>query len=255
MVWQRAGTVSVQAGSTTVTGTNVDFAAGSRNGDSFIGPDGLTYEVVNVASATVISILPAYKGPTLSGGAYAIMPVQGYDKMLSDAFNNLNNQFGPKLAALGTTGNYEILPLDKGGTGSTTPEGARTALALGTAATANVTKTAVSTVAGEITKVGDFGLGRLLALYPVADMNNYSAPTGHYYVTSAAANTPYPGAYWGLKLDKFADDGTCRQEVWDLNAPDALYFRGVDRGTPTAWRKFYHSGNTTRAADGTLKAI
>jgi len=119
MVWQRAGTVSVQAGSTTVTGTSVDFAAGSRNGDSFIGPDGLTYEVVNVASATVISILPAYKGPTLSGGAYAIMPVQGYDKALSDAFNNLNNQFGPKLAALGTTGNYDILPPSKGGTGIT----------------------------------------------------------------------------------------------------------------------------------------
>ena len=33
----------------------------------------------------MISILPAYKGPTASGAAYAIMPVQGYDKMLSDA--------------------------------------------------------------------------------------------------------------------------------------------------------------------------
>ena len=118
MVWQRAGTVAVQTGSTTVIGTNVDFAAGSRNGDSFVGPDGATYELANVASATVISILPAYKGPTVSGASYAIMPVQGYDKMLSDAFNNLNNQFGPKLAALGSTGNYEILPVAKGGTGA-----------------------------------------------------------------------------------------------------------------------------------------
>lgn len=119
MVWQRAGTVSVQNGSTTVTGDGVDFAASSRVGDSFIGPDGATYEVANVASATVISILPAYKGATASGAAYAIMPVQGYDKMLSDAFNSLNNQFGPKLAALGTTGNYDILPTTKGGTGNT----------------------------------------------------------------------------------------------------------------------------------------
>ena len=119
MVWQRAGTVSVQTGSTTVTGAGVDFAASSRVGDSFIGPDGATYEVANVASATVISILPAYKGATASGAAYAIMPVQGYDKMLSDAFNSLNNQFGPKLAALGTTGNYDILPTTKGGTGNT----------------------------------------------------------------------------------------------------------------------------------------
>lgn len=118
MVWQRAGTVSVQNGSTTVSGTNVDFAASSRVGDSFVGPDGATYEVANVASASVISILPAYKGPTVSGAAYAIMPVQGYDKMLSDAFNNLNNLFGPKLAALGTTGNYDVLPQNKGGTGA-----------------------------------------------------------------------------------------------------------------------------------------
>lgn len=131
MVWQRSGTVAVQNGNTTVTGTNVDFAASSRTGDSFVGPDGATYEVANVASATVISILPAYKGASASGVAYAIMPVQGYDKMLSDAFNNLNNQFGPKLAALGTTGNYDILPIAKGGTGGSTQNDARNALGFG----------------------------------------------------------------------------------------------------------------------------
>ncbi|WJM93391.1 hypothetical protein QDY63_11095 [Pseudomonas brenneri] len=132
MVWQRAGTVAAQNGSTTVVGTSVDFAASSRNGDSFVGPDGATYEVANVASSTVISILPAYKGPTVTGAAYAIMPVQGYDKMLSDAFNNLNNQFGPKLAALGTTGNYDVLPVTKGGTGGTDAASARAGLGLGT---------------------------------------------------------------------------------------------------------------------------
>lgn len=120
MAWQRSGTVSVQNGSTTVTGVNANFAASARSGDSFIGPDGLTYEVVNPASATSMSILPAYKGPTVSGAAYAIMPVQGYDKLLSDAFNTLVNQFGTKLAALGTTGNYDILPVEKGGLGNAT---------------------------------------------------------------------------------------------------------------------------------------
>ncbi|WP_339419071.1 hypothetical protein [Pseudomonas sp. RL_105y_Pfl1_103] len=125
MVWQRAGTVAVQNGSNTVIGTNLDFAASCRNGDSFIGPDGASYEVVNVASSTVISILPAYGGPTVSGASYAIMPVQGYDKLLSDAFNALVNQFGAKLAALGSTGNYETLPVTKGGTGGTSQAEAR----------------------------------------------------------------------------------------------------------------------------------
>lgn len=145
MPWLRAGTVAVTNGSTTVTGTNADFAANARTGDSFVGPDGLNYEVANVASATVISILPAYKGPTASGAAYAIMPVQGYDKMLSDAFNNLNNQFGPKLAALGTTGNYDVLPVTKGGTGGTTQATARTGLGLGSSATLDYTGTGTAT--------------------------------------------------------------------------------------------------------------
>jgi len=117
MPWLRGGTVSVTNGSTTVVGVNAGFDASARIGDAFIGPDGLNYEVTNVVSPTVISILPAYKGPTVNGSAYAIMPVQGYPKLLADAFNQLRLQFGPQLAALGTTGNYDILPLTKGGTG------------------------------------------------------------------------------------------------------------------------------------------
>lgn len=94
MVWQRAGTVSVQNGSTTVTGVNVDFAATSRVGDSFIGPDGSNYEVSNIASATVISILPAYKGATVTGAAYAIMPVQGYVKDSADQLRAATKALG-----------------------------------------------------------------------------------------------------------------------------------------------------------------
>ncbi|WP_210555492.1 MULTISPECIES: tail fiber domain-containing protein [unclassified Pseudomonas] len=87
-------------------------------GDAFIGQDGLSYEIGNIASATVMSIVPAYKGPTAIGAPYAIMPVQGYPKALADAFSDINRQWGVKLSALGTTGNYEILPISKGGTGT-----------------------------------------------------------------------------------------------------------------------------------------
>ncbi|PHH38736.1 hypothetical protein [Pseudomonas putida] len=131
MPWLRGGTVAVTNGSTTVIGTNADFAANSRIGDAFIGPDGVNYEIGNVASATVISIIPAYKGPTASGVAYAIMPVQGYPKALADSFNSINRQWGSKLEALGTTGNYDILPLAKGGTGAAANSGAEVFAALG----------------------------------------------------------------------------------------------------------------------------
>lgn len=114
MAWLRAGTVAVTNGSTTVTGTGTGFAANTRVGDAFIGPDGRQYELANVASDTVISITPAYQGVTASGASYAIMPVQGYQKGLADQVRDWVNTYGAKMAALGTTGNYDILPLAKG---------------------------------------------------------------------------------------------------------------------------------------------
>ncbi|WP_122241646.1 tail fiber domain-containing protein [Pseudomonas syringae group genomosp. 3] len=119
MPWSRGGTVAVTQNSTTVTGAGTNFASTSRVGDAFNGPDGRRYEVSNIVSETVLSILPAYVGATASGVAYSIEPVQGYPKALSDSFNSVNQQWGGKLAALGTTGNFDTLPIAKGGTGRT----------------------------------------------------------------------------------------------------------------------------------------
>lgn len=118
MPWSRGGTVAVTQNSTTVTGTGTGFVASGRVGDAFLGPDGRWYEVTNIASDTALSILPAYQGPAVNGGVYALAPMQGYVKQSADALRALVNQFGAKLAALGTTGNYDILPVEKGGTGT-----------------------------------------------------------------------------------------------------------------------------------------
>ncbi|KIY18169.1 tail fiber domain-containing protein [Pseudomonas amygdali] len=127
MPWSRNGTVAVTQNSTTVTGTGTTFGS-SRNGDAFSGPDGRRYEVANIVSDTVMSILPAYTGASTSGAAYYIEPVQGYPKTLTDSFNSVNLLWGSRLAALGTTGNYEILPVLKGGTGSNSADGAVSSL-------------------------------------------------------------------------------------------------------------------------------
>lgn len=244
MVWQRAGTVAVQTGSTTVVGTNLDFAASSRNGDSFVGPDGATYEVANVASSTVISILPPYKGPTVSGAAYAIMPVQGYDKMLSDAFNALNNQFGPKLAALGTTGNYDILPVGKGGTGRTS---------IGNAVASDLVTSATDATAGRLLTVGYGGLGSDSASYPSTSATDATVVGGAYMVSSSVTGMPYSG-FWGMRVERVFGN-YCLHDAWDVNDGNVRYFAIANNGVFTGWNKYYHSGNTTRAADGTLKAI
>lgn len=248
MVWQRAGTVAVQNGSTTVVGTSVDFAASSRNGDSFVGPDGATYEVANVASSTVISILPAYKGPTVTGAAYAIMPVQGYDKMLSDAFNSLNNQFGPKLAALGTTGNYEILPVNKGGTGRAGP-------ALGTAAAGNI-----GTAVGDVMAVGTGGLYGSPSALP--QMSNLNIMTGRsfelgQYAPINGVNTPGAQSQYGIAMGIQGSNSEWRH-ILQFTAESDVYDISITNPSQGGqWRvaKFYTTLNTTRAADGTLKAI
>lgn len=117
MPWHRLGTVSVTQNSSTVTGVGTGFAANTRVGDGFIGPDGRQYELGNVASDTVISIIPPYLGPTVAGASYAIAPLQGYEKGLADQVRDWVNTYGQKMALLGTTGNYDTLPLSKGGTG------------------------------------------------------------------------------------------------------------------------------------------
>ncbi|WP_302117497.1 hypothetical protein [Pseudomonas aeruginosa] len=100
MAWYSTGTVAVTLNSPTVTGTGTAFSANARVGDAFRGPDGRWYEVTNVASSTVISIKPNYQGSTASGQAYAVAPILGYDKDLSDRFNLIANQWGSTLAGI-----------------------------------------------------------------------------------------------------------------------------------------------------------
>lgn len=137
MPWYKAGTVSVVLNSNAVIGAGTAFIANSRVGDAFRGPDGRWYEVTNIAIDTAMSISPAYQGPTANGGSYALAPMQGYVKDSADALRALVNQFGSKLAALGTTGNYDTLPVAKGGTGGVNQGEARANLGLGAVAVEN----------------------------------------------------------------------------------------------------------------------
>ena len=119
MPWYKSGTVSVTQNSNAVIGTGTAFIANSRVGDGFRGPDGGWYEVINIASDTAMSISPNYQGATNGAGVYALAPLQGYVKDSADTLRALVNTYGSKLAALGTTGNYDVLPASKGGTGIT----------------------------------------------------------------------------------------------------------------------------------------
>lgn len=195
MPWSRGGTVAVTQNSTTVTGTGTGFVANGRVGDAFLGPDGRWYEVTNIASDTALSILPAYLGATVNGGVYALAPMQGYVKQSADALRALVNQFGAKLAALGTTGNYDILPVSKGGTGGSDQETARAGLGLGSVAiesTVPVTKggtgvTTVSDFLSALNAAGNYSRANILGTVGQAS----GVPTGAIIETGANANGTY----------------------------------------------------------------
>jgi hypothetical protein len=92
MAWYKTGTVSVVNGETSIAGTGTKFASNSRVGDGFRGPDGEWYEIVNIASETVLGIFPAYEGGTVSADAnYMIAPLQGYNKESADRLREITN--------------------------------------------------------------------------------------------------------------------------------------------------------------------
>lgn len=92
MAWYKTGTVSVVSGETSITGIGTKFASNSRVGDGFRGPDGEWYEIVNIASETVLGIFPAYQGATVStSAAYMIAPLQGYNKESADRLREITN--------------------------------------------------------------------------------------------------------------------------------------------------------------------
>ena len=159
MPWYKAGTVSVALNSNAVTGTGTSFIANSRVGDAFLGPDGRWYEVTNIASNTAMSISPNYLGATAGAGTYSLAPMQGYVKDSADALRTLVNQFGAKLAALGTTGNYDTLPVTKGGTGGSDAPNARVNLGLGSVAIENTVPVAKGGTGGTTPATARTGLG------------------------------------------------------------------------------------------------
>ncbi|MDD0977558.1 hypothetical protein [Pseudomonas fontis] len=143
------------------------------------------------------------------------------------------------------------LPVAKGGTGGTTPALARTSLGLGSAATATV-----GIADGNVLAKGAFGLG---GSSRYVTTNPDSSPLGggfHYYGDqtggASAANNRF-GIRFGF--------GTGLSQGFELlNDPwtTRYYLRSSSSNPGAPWYtpvEIYTTGNTTRAADGTLKAI
>lgn len=105
MAWYKTGTLTIAANATSVTGVGTQFASNARVGDGLRGPNGQWYEIVNIASETVLGIFPAYAGPAVTNSAnWVIAPIQGYVKESADRLRAL-------IASLGYVDNPRIKSL------------------------------------------------------------------------------------------------------------------------------------------------
>lgn len=143
---------------------------------------------------------------------------------------------------------YGVAPLSRGGTGSYTAAGARTNLGLGTAAVANLTINQADGTAGRVLKNADWGIGS--DTVPVAPTVNLTQSGFWRWDTSTAFYSNY-GALSGSIISCGFDGENVAQVFIGRITTNLIGFRSGGGN----FNVIYHTGNTTKAADGTLKAI
>lgn len=248
MPWYRSGQVAITAGQTTVTGTSTNFALNARVGDAFQGPDGRWYEVANIASASVLSILPAYQGSTVTAGSYGIAPMQGYVKDAADSLRQLVNQWGTTLASLGSVSTESVVPVAKGGTGGTTQADARAGLGL------TLTSSSTDSTAGRVTKVGDYGWG---SEQVGPDERSVDVKTSRAFRMHQDATGPNLGTLVGINLQR---DPSRAAQVVLADATNSLYWMTRNAsGVDQPWRRSLSnadlSGTVTQVSGAPTGAI
>ncbi|MGH8447860.1 hypothetical protein [Pseudomonas sp.] len=235
--WFSEGTVTVTNGNAVVTGAGTKFS-NCRSGDMFVGPDNGIYQVINPSSDTSVSISPAYRGASVAGAAYGIVPVNGYPKALADAVNQLVQQWGATLAGLGSVSTENVVPVAKGGTGATTQAAARAGLGLGNAATLNAGSTP-----GSVMLAGD-------RASPLASTINTWGNSFQIWNNTTAG---YPEAdQSGTVINTAWPDGNYGAQIL-LSFSGKMFFRSGSYAA-ALMREVYHTGNTTRGSGGALSA-
>lgn len=249
MPWANQGTVAITAGQTTVTGTGTDFAASSRAGDAFIGPDGLIYEVTNIASAAVLSIQPPYRSATVAAGAYVLVPIQGYPKQLADQVSAIVQQWGATLAGLGPVASQSVVPIAMGGTGATTATAARVALGLGSAAVASIVGTvsqAGGVPTGALMEAGSnangeyfkYACGALICVKRNFNVTGFVIAPG---AMGGSSLYPFPAAFVDVPAKTFS--GYVSDGVGSRTGIPLIDDSPMNGGSNEGWR--FHIKNTT----------
>lgn len=219
-----AGTINLTNGSAIVGGTGTSFATELAAGDfivSTVGGVPYTLPVKTVDSNTQVTLVSNFTGPTQSGAAWSAIPrvalnmvtaalvaqsaeaLRGlnYDKQnwqqVYSAAGNITVKLPDGTTFTGPSWKYlsdnmatksgGAVPVNQGGTGSTTESGARTNLGLGNSATRNVGTTAGTVAAGDDSRFvsvnGKTG----------GDISTQISVSGNVYAINKSASDPASG--------------------------------------------------------------
>ncbi|KUW75558.1 phage tail protein [Escherichia coli] len=282
------GTIAINGNTATGTGTNWTAPASQvRAGQTIIvmsNPVQL-FQISSVNSATSMTITPA-ASPALSGQKYGILvsdniSVDGLAQAMSQLIKDYDENIGawetfattsanqsitvtingkvvtiPAIGKLLQKGSNGALGIADGGTGATTKEDARTNLGLGSSATRDAYSTS-----GKMLSEGDFGVG---SQNPVAMPQDNTANYTNYqngFYTALSQWISSPGGISGQAmgvintgLHQSASTTWRGQIALSYSTSGRMFFRCTSSGTWNDWREAYHTANTTKASDGTLKA-
>ncbi|UWS78523.1 hypothetical protein N1037_14740 [Phaeobacter sp. G2] len=255
MAWVKTGTVSVENGSAVVAGTCTNWFGSLQTGWGFVGPDGRTYEVFSVESATQITLASPYMGATAAGQTYAAFPTQSLAHDLTARLQDLisNYQGIYDKAGQGRFPGDVVFDADRD-TGMTNPAGnaiglkagdvLQLMLAGGVASGAAVQSSPDDFTVGKLLKLGAGGLGSVGLSATNGDCNDITASGFHTFDSQTLNSPPFTPNGTILHASRTADIHTQLAISRAASSLGRFALRAVDPATGwSEWREGYTQGS------------